>query len=345
MSIRQNLQDNLRQAARNLLNTPTKRYTAMGGLAAIVLVAYALLNQEAPAKPPIPEPIVQGQQLRFPAGHPQLTLLGTIEAKTAESITIELPARLVWNEERTTRIYPAFAGRVLSLNADIGQSVNAGQVLATLASPEFGAAQADTAKAMADAQVAERALARHQTLFEADVISRKELDLTEADAMRARAELAQMRAEQEERDRKDAEAKAEQDRRDAVAAYELEKARADCPSLAAELATISEHLTLEFVERAQQRVMYGGRWMANRSGSPHYGAVSQRHANFSDAYVLHVCWDAVASGLTLPPLATLARVGQLLRERLPAWMDFQVHQLGGSWKAGEAIVGFTAVRP
>ena len=194
MSIRQNLQDNLRQAARNLLNTPTKRYTAMGGLAAIVLVAYALLNQEAPAKPPIPEPIVQGQQLRFPAGHPQLTLLGTIEAKTAESITIELPARLVWNEERTQRIYPAFAGRVLSLNADIGQSVNAGQVLATLASPEFGAAQADTAKAMADAQVADRALARHQTLFEADVISRKELDATEADALRAKAELARAQA-------------------------------------------------------------------------------------------------------------------------------------------------------
>jgi cobalt-zinc-cadmium efflux system membrane fusion protein len=100
----------------------------------------------------------------------------------------------VWNEERTQRIYPAFAGRVLSLNADIGQSVSAGQVLATLASPEFGAAQADTAKAMADAQVAERALARHQTLFEADVISRKELDLTEADAMRARAELARAQA-------------------------------------------------------------------------------------------------------------------------------------------------------
>ena len=100
----------------------------------------------------------------------------------------------MWNEERTQRIYPAFAGRVLSLNADIGQSVNAGQVLATLASPEFGAAQADTAKAMADAQVADRALARHQTLFEADVISRKELDSTEAEALRARAELARAQA-------------------------------------------------------------------------------------------------------------------------------------------------------
>ena len=194
MSIRQNLQDRLRQTTRTLLDTPTKRYSVGGGLIALVVVIYALMNQDAPTKPPAPQPIVQGQQLRFPAGHPQLALLGTVEAKAAESVTIELPARLVWNEERTQRIYPAFAGRVLTLNADIGQSVNAGQVLATLASPEFGAAQADTAKALADAQVAERALARHQTLFEADVISRKELDLTEADALRARAELARAQA-------------------------------------------------------------------------------------------------------------------------------------------------------
>lgn len=194
MSIRQNFPAQLRQALQTLTSTPTKRYATGATVLAIGMLAYLLINPQTPAKPPVPEPIVQGQQLRFPAGHPQLALLGTVEAKTAESITIELPARLVWNEERTQRIYPAFAGRVLTLNADIGQSVNAGQVLATLASPEFGAAQADTAKAMADAQVAERALARHQTLFEADVISRKELDSTEAEALRARAELARAQA-------------------------------------------------------------------------------------------------------------------------------------------------------
>ncbi len=194
MSIRQNFPAQLRHTLQALTNTPTKRYATGAAALALGALAYLLLNPQTPAKPPVPEPIVQGQQLRFPAGHPQLALLGTAEAKTAESITIELPARLVWNEERTQRIYPAFAGRVLTLNADIGQSVNAGQVLATLASPEFGAAQADTAKAMADAQVADRALARHQTLFEADVISRKELDSTEAEALRARAELARAQA-------------------------------------------------------------------------------------------------------------------------------------------------------
>jgi cobalt-zinc-cadmium efflux system membrane fusion protein len=182
MSIRQNLQ--------TLLNTPTKRISAGAVLVALALLAHTLSTPETAAKPPAPQPIVQGQQLRFPAGHPQLALLGSVEAKSTNNVTIELPARLVWNEELTQRIYPAFAGRVVSLQADIGQSVQAGQVLATLASPEFGAAQADTAKAMADAQVAERALARHRTLFDADVISRKELDMTEADALRARAELA-----------------------------------------------------------------------------------------------------------------------------------------------------------
>lgn len=194
MSIRHNLPDRLRETIRQLLDTPTKRYVAGGSALAIAVLLYAVLKQDSPIKPPTPQPIVQGKQLRFPAGHPQLALLSTTEAKAADTVTIELPARLVWNEERTQRIYPAFAGRVLSLKADIGQSVNAGQVLAILASPEFGAAQADTAKAMADAKVAERALSRHQTLFEADVISRKELDNTEAEALRAQAELARAQA-------------------------------------------------------------------------------------------------------------------------------------------------------
>ncbi len=194
MSIRQNLQEAWLQVSQKFLHTPAKRYGASAALAALLSLLFVGLSPSPATKPSIPEPIVQGQQLRFPAGHPQLALLGTAEAKTAESITVELPARLVWNEERTQRIYPAFAGRVLSLNADIGQAVNAGQVLATLASPEFGAAQAETAKAMADAQVAERALSRHKTLFEADVISRKELDSTEAEAMRSKAELARAQA-------------------------------------------------------------------------------------------------------------------------------------------------------
>ena len=177
-----------------LLNTPAKRWSAAAGLVAVLALGYWLSKPELAPHPVITQPIVQGQQLRFPAGHPQLALLATTPAVAAQSVTIDLPARLVWNEERTQRIYPAFAGRVVKLNADVGQNVKAGQVLATFASPEFGAAQADTAKAQADARLTERALARQQTLFNAGIVSRKDLEQAEADAARAQAEVARAQA-------------------------------------------------------------------------------------------------------------------------------------------------------
>ena len=171
-----------------------KRY-GLGAITLSVLVAAVYWNSGEPmVHPHMPMPIVQGQQLRYPANHPQLALLTSTPATAAQSVTVELPARLTWNEERTQRIYPAFAGRVQQLHADIGQSVSPGQVLATLASPDFGEAQADAAKAMADAKVAEQAYARMVTLFQADAVSKKDLELADATLQRAKAEVTRAQA-------------------------------------------------------------------------------------------------------------------------------------------------------
>jgi cobalt-zinc-cadmium efflux system membrane fusion protein len=141
-----------------------------------------------------PLPIIENNQLRYPAGHPQLTLLVSEPAQAARQFEVELPAHLVWNEERTQRIYPAFAGRVSRIAADVGQQVAPGQVLAELASPEFGAAQADTSRAQADAQLASQALQRQRELFAAGVVARKDLEQAEAEAARAQAEVARAQA-------------------------------------------------------------------------------------------------------------------------------------------------------
>ena len=87
-----------------------------------------------------------------------MALLGMASAAPGKAITVELPARLVWNEERTQRIYPAFAGRVMAIKADVGQQVKSGALLAQLASPDFGMAQADTAKAGAEARLSQKSL-------------------------------------------------------------------------------------------------------------------------------------------------------------------------------------------
>jgi cobalt-zinc-cadmium efflux system membrane fusion protein len=170
------------------LHTPI----AILSLAALTLLGACQDKAEPVAAAPLP--IIQDKQLRYPAGHPQLPLLVSTTALQAQNIAIELPAKLVWNEEKTQRVYPAFAGRVTRIGADVGQSVKAGQVLAELASPEFGAAQADTSRAQADATLTKLALQRQRELFEAGVVARKDLEQAEAEAARTQAEVARAQA-------------------------------------------------------------------------------------------------------------------------------------------------------
>lgn len=172
----------------------TPLHTPIAVLSLIALSLLSACQDKAEPMAATPMPIIQNQQLRYPAGHPQLPLLVSTAAVQAQKIAVELPAKLVWNEEKTQRIYPAFAGRVTRINADIGQTVKAGQVLAELASPEFGAAQADTSRAQADATLARQALQRQRELFEAGVVARKELEQAEAEAARAQAEVARAQA-------------------------------------------------------------------------------------------------------------------------------------------------------
>jgi cobalt-zinc-cadmium efflux system membrane fusion protein len=160
---------------------------------ALLLTGCGESDKTAEAAPP-PAPILQGKQLRFPAGHPQLALLTSTPAKAATDFVAELPARLVWNEERTQRIYPAFGGRIVAITADLGAVVKPGTPLARIASPDFGAAQSDTAKAGVDVALARKSLARQRELFDAGIIARKDLEQTEADVARAQAESARAAA-------------------------------------------------------------------------------------------------------------------------------------------------------
>jgi cobalt-zinc-cadmium efflux system membrane fusion protein len=170
-----------------------KRLTTPLLLLAAALALAACRETPAPAAAPA-APVLQGNQFRYPAGHPQLAQIGIVAATPAKTLTVELPARLVWNEDRTQRIYPAFAGRVLRIATDVGQPVKAGTVLAQLASPDFGVAQADTAKAGVDERLAQKTLARQRELYEAGVIARKDLEQAEADAARTQAEVQRTNA-------------------------------------------------------------------------------------------------------------------------------------------------------
>lgn len=154
-------------------------------LLSVILVG---CSEGPPPKVAEPQPILQNEELRFPAGNPQLPLLVTTAAKPAEAIPIDLPAHLVWNEDRTQRIYAPLAGRVASIHTDLGRPVRKGDTLLSLHSPEFGSAQADAAKAMADFRFSEKNLLRQKELLEAGIVARKDFEQAEAETLRAKAE-------------------------------------------------------------------------------------------------------------------------------------------------------------
>jgi membrane fusion protein, heavy metal efflux system len=88
----------------------------------------------------------------------------------------------------TARVFPSVSGRIVEILANPGQRVAAGEVLAKMRSPEFGQAQSDARKALADLRQAERALSRTRELLEHGAAAEKDLEAAETDYARALSE-------------------------------------------------------------------------------------------------------------------------------------------------------------
>lgn len=144
-------------------------------------------REQAPAIAPAKE----REMLRFTPGAPQLSMLRISEAPLmAVPLAEPLNARIVYDESRTARISSPVAGRMIDLRKQIGDTVAAGEVLAVVDAPEFGAAIADAAKARTEERRRELALTRARELFAGEVLPRKELEAAEADLAQAKAESA-----------------------------------------------------------------------------------------------------------------------------------------------------------
>ncbi|MFI5315541.1 MAG: efflux RND transporter periplasmic adaptor subunit [Myxococcota bacterium] len=154
------------------------------------LLACALLSAcgSRPNADEVPEPTVAGTRVSLAPQSPQLAELATATARSATPAPLRLNGRLAWNENATVRLYSAFGGRVSKVDVEIGQSVHKGDVLARIASPDYGQAEADAHRAASDLRLAERTAARARDLFEHGATSHRELDAAEADLERARAE-------------------------------------------------------------------------------------------------------------------------------------------------------------
>jgi membrane fusion protein, heavy metal efflux system len=146
------------------------------------------------SKDAVPPPTVKDRNtIVFAAGSPQLAQIRSLPIEPRREMTVHFNGRLVWNEDRTVRVLPPFAGRVVSIEVRAGDRVEAGQTLAVLAAPDFGVAQSEARKAEQDYALAQKNLNRIQELFKAGVSPAKDLQVAQADVARTAAERARTR--------------------------------------------------------------------------------------------------------------------------------------------------------
>lgn len=180
----------------------SKAWIALAALALIGIGAWLSLrsagqNPDPPKIASSGSPIAASgvDTVKFSAGSPQLAMLQSrvIEASPVP-VSDPLNAKVVYDENETARISVSFAGRITRLRAAAGDAVKAGQVLAEIDSPDFGAATSDVNKAKADEERKRQLVERAKILVPGEAISFKDWealqsDYAQAQAERARAEL------------------------------------------------------------------------------------------------------------------------------------------------------------
>ncbi len=131
------------------------------------------------------------RSLRYPESAPQLAM---IQARLLSASPVPLgeplSARIVYDEDVTARVAVNLSGRIVALKASPGDVVKAGQVLADIDSPDFGAAAADVGKAKADEERKRLVVERAKALVAGEGIAAKDVEAAQADWAQAQAETA-----------------------------------------------------------------------------------------------------------------------------------------------------------
>lgn len=156
----------------------------------IVGAYYELGGRGQSVAKPVAVSTTPADELHYAAGAPQLA---AIHSETLPQLPVPLAdplnAQVAYDEDVTTRISAPIAGRVLSIKAQLGDTVKAGQALLLMDAPDLGNAVADVEKATADARLKQLSLHRAQTLYQGEAIARKDLESAQSDYAASAAEL------------------------------------------------------------------------------------------------------------------------------------------------------------
>jgi membrane fusion protein, heavy metal efflux system len=160
-------------------------YISVGFLCAALMSAVACSSNTpaATSKPPVTiDPDV------FTADHPELF-------KTAKAELRKLPTQVTANGtvspdvNRTIHVTSLGAGRVVDLKVTLGDTVQKGQTLLVISSPDLAGAFGDYQKAKADEALSHKSLDRAQMLYDRGAIATKDLEVAQDAEDKAKVDL------------------------------------------------------------------------------------------------------------------------------------------------------------
>jgi len=174
----------------------TIHWVPAAGVAIVSLAALVYAERDALFKPatssmPAAAAPSDPDQVSFAPGSPQLTMIRSEVLRSSPvPLSEPLSARVAYDDDRTARISASVSGRIVSLRAAPGDAVRAGQTLAEIDAPDFGAARSDLTKARADEERKRLAFERARELGSGEGIAAKDYEAAHADYEAAQAETA-----------------------------------------------------------------------------------------------------------------------------------------------------------
>ena len=137
----------------------------------------------------IPAVTRQADKLLVPLNSPLRARLAVQAiAPSQPDHTLSLPGIVEADPARTVNILPPLTGRLMSLKVKLGDSVQAGQIIATMSSPDLAQAFADADKARDASELALRALERAREVNKTGANASKDMEQIQSAYVQAEAE-------------------------------------------------------------------------------------------------------------------------------------------------------------
>jgi cobalt-zinc-cadmium efflux system membrane fusion protein len=154
---------------------------------AVLCLALALLqlackppdgNPKAEAPPPLKVQAVEDRNL-FEVDHPERFQLAQAVPHTATS-ELKVTGTVNPDVSRNVPVISLASGRVIEINARLGDSVTKGQLLLKVQSADISGAYSDYQQAIADEALARKQFERSKMLYEKGAIAEKDLEIAES---------------------------------------------------------------------------------------------------------------------------------------------------------------------